>query len=86
MAKRPDRDPAKHSKKDPAKPTRAKAARPETHPLGPALCLFGLRHLVVTKLDDLIGVVKGHAHRWAHGKVLVVVFDGLAAMFAAGHR
>ena len=29
MAKRPDRDPAKHSKKDPAKPTRAKAARPD---------------------------------------------------------
>jgi excinuclease ABC subunit B len=37
MAKRPDRDPAKHSKKDPAKPTRAKAARPDSSPLDPAL-------------------------------------------------
>jgi excinuclease ABC subunit B len=37
MAKRPDRDPAKHSKKDPAKPTRAKAARPDAPPLDPAL-------------------------------------------------
>ncbi len=37
MAKRPDRDPAKHSKKDPAKPTRAKAARPDASPLDPAL-------------------------------------------------
>ena len=37
MAKRPDRDPAKHSKKDPAKPTRAKAARPDTPQLDPAL-------------------------------------------------
>ncbi len=33
MAKRPGRDPAKHSKKDPAKPTRAKAARPDVPPL-----------------------------------------------------
>jgi excinuclease ABC subunit B len=37
MAKRPDRDPAKHSKKDPAKPTRAKAARPDVPALDPAL-------------------------------------------------
>src|SRR3984957_19911134 len=37
MAKRPDRDPAKHSKKDPAKPTRAKAARPDSSPLDPSL-------------------------------------------------
>src|SRR6202023_3211294 len=37
MAKRPDRDPAKHSKKDPAKPTRAKAARPDVPALEPAL-------------------------------------------------
>src|SRR5580692_9865267 len=37
MAKRPDRDPAKHSKKDPAKPTRAKAARPDASPLDPSL-------------------------------------------------
>jgi excinuclease ABC subunit B len=37
MAKRPDRDPAKHSKKDPAKPTRAKAARPEVPALDPKL-------------------------------------------------
>jgi excinuclease ABC subunit B len=37
MAKRPDRDPAKHSKKDPAKPTRAKASRPDSSPLDPAL-------------------------------------------------
>jgi len=37
MAKRPNRDPAKHSKKDPAKPTRAKAARPDASPLDPAL-------------------------------------------------
>jgi excinuclease ABC subunit B len=37
MAKRPDRDPAKHSKKDPAKPTRAKAARPEVPTLDPSL-------------------------------------------------
>jgi len=37
MAKRPDRDPAKHSKKDPARPTRAKAARPDSSPLDPAL-------------------------------------------------
>ena len=37
MAKRPDRDPAKHSKKDPAKPTLAKAARPDSSPLDPAL-------------------------------------------------
>ncbi|HVU42831.1 MAG TPA: hypothetical protein VHD86_17430, partial [Xanthobacteraceae bacterium] len=29
MAKRPSRDPAKHSKKDPARPTRAKASRPD---------------------------------------------------------
>jgi excinuclease ABC subunit B len=29
MPKRPDRDPAKHSKKDPARPTRSKAARPD---------------------------------------------------------
>ena len=37
MAKRPERDPAKHSKKDPAKPTRAKAARPDVPALDPAL-------------------------------------------------
>ena len=37
MAKRPDRDPAKHSKKDPAKPTRAKAARPDVPALDPSL-------------------------------------------------
>ncbi len=37
MAKRPTRDPAKHSKKDPAKPTRAKAARPEVPALDPKL-------------------------------------------------
>jgi excinuclease ABC subunit B len=37
MAKRPDRDPAKHSKKDPAKPTRAKASRPDVPLLDPAL-------------------------------------------------
>jgi excinuclease ABC subunit B len=37
MAKRPDRDPAKHSKKDPARPTRAKASRPAVPPLDPAL-------------------------------------------------
>ena len=37
MAKRPDRDPAKHSKKDPAKPTRAKVARLDSSPLDPAL-------------------------------------------------
>jgi len=37
MAKRPDRDPAKHSKKDPARPTRAKASRPDAAPLDPAL-------------------------------------------------
>ncbi len=29
MAKRPSRDPAKHSKKDPARPTRSKASRPD---------------------------------------------------------
>jgi excinuclease ABC subunit B len=37
MAKRPSRDPAKHSKKDPARPTRAKAARPEVPALDPKL-------------------------------------------------
>ncbi len=37
MAKRPERDPAKHSKKDPAKPTRAKASRPDVPALDPAL-------------------------------------------------
>src|ERR1700724_3178038 len=37
MAKRPDRDPAKHSKKDPAKPTRARAARPDVPALDPSL-------------------------------------------------
>src|ERR1700680_2318157 len=37
MVKRPDRDPAKHSKKDPAKPTRAKAARPDVPALDPSL-------------------------------------------------
>jgi excinuclease ABC subunit B len=37
MAKRPDRDPAKHSKKDPARPTRAKASRPDSSPLDPSL-------------------------------------------------
>jgi excinuclease ABC subunit B len=37
MAKRPNRDPAKHSKKDPAKPTRAKAARPDVPALDPSL-------------------------------------------------
>jgi len=37
MAKRPDRDPARHSKKDPAKPTRAKASRPDAAPLDPKL-------------------------------------------------
>src|SRR5271168_5256366 len=37
MAKRPDRDPAKHSKKDPAKPTRAKAARPDSPQIDPTL-------------------------------------------------
>ena len=37
MAKRPSRDPAKHSKKDPAKPTRAKAARPDVPPLDDSL-------------------------------------------------
>src|SRR6202051_767276 len=37
MAKRPDRDPAKHAKKAPAKPTRAKAARPDVPALDPSL-------------------------------------------------
>ena len=37
MAKRPSRDPAKHSKKDPAKPTRAKAARPDVPRLDDSL-------------------------------------------------
>jgi excinuclease ABC subunit B len=37
MARRPERDPAKHSKKDPARPTRAKASRPDVAPLDPSL-------------------------------------------------
>ena len=37
MAKRPTRDPAKHSKKDPARPTRAKASRPDVPALDPSL-------------------------------------------------
>jgi excinuclease ABC subunit B len=37
MAKRPGRDPAKHSKKDPARPTRAKASRPDVPVLDPQL-------------------------------------------------
>src|SRR5580700_4845805 len=47
MAKRPDRDPAKHSKKDPAKPTRAKAARPDVPVLDP-------------KLADILNPAIGH--------------------------
>src|SRR6202043_3317243 len=47
MAKRPDRDPAKHSKKAPAKPTRAKAARPDSSPLDPPLA-------------DILNAANGH--------------------------
>ena len=37
MAKRPNRDPAKHSKKDPARPTRSKASRPDMPALDDSL-------------------------------------------------